>query len=166
MSAQAWMARSHRVDRRGPGLHKPLMHETPSLVAALGRQFSAFAGVGVVAAAAHYSVLVALVESAHAPVVAATLAGYIVGGVISYALNRRYAFRSDRPHGEATWRFALVAGVGFVLTGFVMALLNGRWGMPYLLAQVVTTGIVMFWSFVANRWWTFRDHPEIPPAPP
>ena len=46
------------------------------------------------------------------------------------------------------------------------ALLNGRWGAPYLLAQVATTGIVMLWSFTANRWWTFRGYPEVPPAPP
>jgi putative flippase GtrA len=32
-----------------------------------------------------------------------------------------------------------------------------RWlGAPYLPAQLVTTGIVLFWSFVAHKLWTFR----------
>lgn len=122
----------------------------------IARQFSAFFGVGIVAAVVHYGTLIALVEGAHTGPVAATLAGYVLGGIVSYALNRRFAFESDRPHSEATWRFAVVAGVGFVLTGFLMAGLNGRLGLPYLLAQVMTTGIVMLWSFAANRWWTFR----------
>ena len=149
----------------GPEAHKPAMSAPQPPVSALKRQFSAFAGVGLVSAVAHYGVLVALVEGAGAPVVAATLAGYVAGGVVSYALNRRFAFRSNRPHGEATWRFALVAAVGFVLTGLAMGLLHGRWDIPYLLAQVITTGCVMLWSFAANRWWTFQGHREIPPAP-
>ncbi|MCP8937067.1 GtrA family protein [Alsobacter sp. SYSU M60028] len=123
---------------------------------ALFRQFSAFAGVGLVAAVAHYGALIGLVEGAGASPVPATLAGYVLGGVVSYALNRRYAFDSDRPHREATWRFATVAGVGFVLTGLFMGLFNGRLGLPYLPAQVLTTGVVLLWSFSANRFWTFR----------
>jgi putative flippase GtrA len=148
-----------------PAAHKPGMPGPQSFASALSRQFSAFVGVGLVSAVAHYGLLIALVEGAGAPVVAATLAGYVVGGVISYALNRRYAFRSERPHGEATWRFALVAAVGFVLTGIAMGVLHGGWDVPYLLAQVLTTGCVMLWSFVANRWWTFQGHRDIPPAP-
>jgi putative flippase GtrA len=29
-------------------------------------------------------------------------------------------------------------------------------GAPYLPAQLVTTGIVLVWSFLANKMWTFR----------
>jgi putative flippase GtrA len=125
-------------------------------VRALARQVSAFVGVGVLAAIVHYGLLVALVESGAAGPVPATLAGYVGGGVLSYALNRRHTYRSDRPHGEAGWRFAVVAGVGFVLTGVVMHVLTGRLGAPYLPAQLLTTGLVLVWSFSAHKWWTFR----------
>ncbi len=121
----------------------------------IARQFSAFFGVGLVAAVVHYGTLIGLVEGAGAGPVPATLAGYVLGGVVSYLLNRRHVFASDRPHREATWRFAVVAGVGFALTGLIMALLTGRLALPYLPAQVATTGVVMLWSFAANRWWTF-----------
>jgi putative flippase GtrA len=76
--------------------------------------------------------------------------------VLSYWLNRRLTFQSDRPHQEAGWRFAVVAGVGFGLTAVLMHLFVDRAGAPYLPAQLVTTGIVLFWSFVANKFWTFR----------
>jgi putative flippase GtrA len=122
----------------------------------LPRQISVFALVGVVATLLHYGVLVALVEFAQSPPVMAALCGYVVGGIVSYGLNRRHTFASDRPHEEATWRFALVAFVGFCLTYGFMRLFVTRLGAPYLPAQMVTTGIVFFWSFLANRLWTFR----------
>jgi putative flippase GtrA len=119
------------------------------------RQFQAFSLVGVAAAVVHYGTLVGLVEGVGAGPVPATLAGYVLGGLVSYALNRRYAFRSDRPHAQAGWRFALVAGIGFGLTWLAMALFTGRLGWPYLPSQVLTTGLVLVWSFLANRLWTF-----------
>jgi putative flippase GtrA len=137
------------------------MAQTPGMDRStpLARQFSAFFGVGLVSAVVHYGTLVGLVEGGGFAPVPATLAGYVAGGVVSYLLNRRFAFRSDRPHREATWRFALVAFVGFLLTGLFMALFNGRLGIPYLAAQVMTTGVVLVWSFLANRFWTFSPAP-------
>ena len=124
-------------------------------LALLTRQFAAFFGVGVVAAVVHYGLLIGLVEAWRVDPVPAALAGYVAGGVVSYALNRRFTYRSNRPHAEATWRFALVAVVGFFLTwGFMHAFT--RWlGLPYLPAQLVTTGVVLFWSFLAHKLWTF-----------
>jgi putative flippase GtrA len=122
----------------------------------LKRQFSIFALVGVFAAIAHYGVLVALVEFAKWAAVPATLAGYVAGGIVSYILNRRHTYESHRPHEEAGWRFAVVAGVGFGLTWICMHVLHDRMGIHYLIAQVVTTGIVLVWSFVAHKFWTFR----------
>jgi putative flippase GtrA len=122
----------------------------------LRRQITVFALVGVVATLLHYVVLVALVELAHRPPALAALGGYVVGGIVSYGLNRRHAFASDRPHEEATWRFALVASVGFCLTYLFMDAFVARLGAPYLPAQMATTGLVFFWSFLANRLWTFR----------
>jgi len=121
----------------------------------LSRQFLNFVIVGLAAAVVHYSVLIGLVEGGGAGTIAATLAGYICGGVVSYLLNRRFTYESERPHGEAVWRFALVAGIGFLLTGALMALFNGYFGVPYLVAQLAITGIVLVWSFLANRLWTF-----------
>ena len=120
------------------------------------RQFTAFFGVGVLAAVVHYGVLIGLVEGAAVEPVPATLTGYVAGGLLSYVLNRRLTYASDRPHGEAGWRFAAVAAVGFVLTWAFMHAFTRWFGVPYLPAQLLTTGIVLFWSFVAHKLWTFR----------
>jgi putative flippase GtrA len=121
----------------------------------ISRQFAAFFGVGVMAAAVHYGLLILLVEGGGFHPVPATLAGYVAGGLISYALNRKHTYGSSRPHREATWRFAVVAFIGFLLTWLLMHVLTVWLSGPYLPAQVVTTGVVMLWSFVAHRIWTF-----------
>ncbi len=124
-------------------------------IALLIRQFTAFFGVGLAAAVAHYGLLIALVEGGGVRPIPATLAGYVAGGLVSYALNRQHTYDSRRPHREATWRFALVALVGFLLTWLFMYVFTVWLGAPYLPAQLVTTGIVMLWSFLAHKAWTF-----------
>ena len=121
----------------------------------LPREIRAFAAVGLVSALVHYGLLIGLREGAGWQAVPATLVGYVFGGIVSYLLNRRLTFLSGRAHGEAVWRFALVAGVGFGLTWLAMGLLVDHWQAPYLPAQVLTTGLVLVWSFVANKFWTF-----------
>jgi putative flippase GtrA len=116
----------------------------------------AFGWTGVIAALVHYGLLIALVQRfAFQPTIAA-LAGYLAGGVTSYLLNRCFTFPNDRPHGEAAFRFFLVAFVGFCLTGAAMHVLVVLGRAPYLPAQIVTTCIVAGWSFLAHRFWTFR----------
>ena len=91
--------------------------------------------------------------------VAAALAGYCVGGLVSYLLNRRHTFDTERTHVEAGWRFFAVMVVGFTLTGFVMQFLVNYLGAPYVPARVVTTGVVFVWNFAAHKLWTFADRP-------
>ena len=122
----------------------------------LVRQLGSFVGVGVVTTALHYAVLILLVQLGHVAPVPAALCGFVAGGVLSYRLNRRHTFGSERPHEEAAWRFMLVAGVAFALTYALMRVMVEGWLIPYLPAQVVTSGLVMVWTFTANKLWTFR----------
>ena len=127
----------------------PMVSEIPI------RQLAGFLTSGFAAAVAHYGVLIGLVETAHWSPVPATLCGYLAGGVVSYLLNERLTFARHRTHRDAIWRFALVAAIGFALTGLLMGLLTARWHLPYLPAQVATTGCVLVWSFLAHKLWTF-----------
>ncbi len=123
----------------------------------LFQQFAAFFGVGLAAAVVHYGTLIGLVEIGGLAPVPATLAGYLAGGVVSYALNRRHTYQTARSHAAAGWRFALVAGVGFAFTWMLMHLFVERLGWPYLPAQILTTGLVLGWSFFAHKIFTFAD---------
>lgn len=121
----------------------------------LFRQFSSFTGVGLIATSVHYAVLIGLVELGHASAPPAALAGSIAGAIVSYGLNRRHTFRSELPHWRAGGRFALVAIGAAALTYLFMTLFVKVAGAPYLPAQVATTGIVVLWTFLAHKLWTF-----------
>jgi putative flippase GtrA len=120
-------------------------------------QIGAFAGVGILAAIAHYGVLIGAVELWQADPVRASLAGFVAGGIVSYLMNRRMTFKTRRSHAEAGWRFGLVAFGGFLATGLLMGLFVKQLALPYLMAQVITTLLVMLFTFTAHKTWSFGE---------
>lgn len=148
--------------RDGEGCYVAHMKSSSRIARPLARQFTLFVVVGVAAAVVHFGALIALVEAAGWAPTPATAVGYVAGGVVSYLLNRRHTYASDRPHAEAGWRFTVVAFVGFLLTSASMYALHEQLGVHYLPAQVLTTGAVLVWSFLAHRLWTFAQAPRGP----
>lgn len=125
----------------------------------LVRQFSRFTGVGFVSAIGHYGLLITLVQGFGVAPVPASAAGALLGAVINYALNYRFTFRSSKRHRDAILKFAVVASVGLLLNTFFMWVGVELIGMHYLLSQIITTGLVLIWSFIGNRFWTFHPGP-------
>jgi len=121
------------------------------------KQFIKFAGVGVIGTLTHYATLIALVHAADANAVLASSAGAIVGAIVNYILNYHYTFNSGKKHTETVWKFFTIAAVGFILNGLLMTLLTEFLTLFYLIAQIVTTGVVLIWNFLGNRLWTFQD---------
>ncbi|MGL5362355.1 MAG: GtrA family protein [Bosea sp. (in: a-proteobacteria)] len=134
-----------------------MLNRLLAIVPLAQRQLVAFAFVGVAAAVVHFGLLVGLVELFSVNPVRATLAGYVAGGVVSYALNRWLTFEATRSHSQAGWRFGVIAFGGFLLTGVLMSLFVNRLGLPYLPMQVVTTLIVMAFSFLGHKYWSFAE---------
>lgn len=120
-------------------------------------QFMQFAGVGVIGTLAHYVLLVMLVEVLGTNVVAASTTGATLGALVNYLFNRRYTFRSKKRHREALTKFLIIAASGLVLNASFMLIFVDILSLYYLLAQVLSTGLVLVWNFVGNRFWTFND---------
>lgn len=127
----------------------------PVLAPRMLGQFLRYAAVGAIGTAAHYATLLGLVSWFRLHVVAATSAGFVVGALVNYALNYRFTFRSASRHSQAVVKFFGVALVGMLLNAGMMALLHARVPVHYLVLQVFTTGSILIWTFLANRWWTF-----------
>lgn len=133
-----------------------LGHVTGEATIARLRNFVLFAALGALGTLAQYAVLVVLASGMGVNPVAASTAGFLVGGVVNYVLGRNIAFRSDRPHREAAPRFFLVAAFGLVLNALLMAGFTAGLGLPYLPAQLMTTGLLVVWHYTGNLLWTFR----------
>lgn len=122
---------------------------------AIARQFLTFAAVGAVGTGVQYVVLIALVAAGVNPVAASTV-GFLISAVANYLLNYRLTFRSTVPHRRVAPRFAAIAGSALLLNALLMWIQVERFGLQYLVAQLVTTGLVLIWNFIFSRLWTFR----------
>jgi len=120
-------------------------------------QFVKFACVGVAGTAVQYTLLILLVQAADMNATLASTIGFTFGAFTNYYLNYHYTFGSDKNHTEAFVKFFSVALVGMFFNGLVMHFCITALTMPYLIAQVAATSLVLLWTFSANRWWTFRE---------
>jgi putative flippase GtrA len=119
------------------------------------QQFISFAGVGVVATGLQYGVLIVAVEWFHMNAVLGSCSGFVISAALNYWLNYHFTFGSQKPHAVAGSRFFIVAAVGLALNAGVMAALVGLFKWPYVLAQLITTALVVLWTFCGNRAWSF-----------
>lgn len=120
-----------------------------------GLQLIKFAIVGGTGTALHYLVLIALVALQHMKPGYAAGVGAVVGAIANYLLNRRFTFDTQRPHRETLPLFALMALVGALLNGFLVAQLTGV-GVYFLVAQAIATVVILFINFIVSKTWIFR----------
>ncbi len=117
-------------------------------------RFVRFVLVGGIATAIQYALLVLLVRGFGIAPTPASSVGFALSAVVNYLLNYRYTFRSHRPHVPAMAKFGLLAAVGLLINAAIMYLMVAA-GAHYLIAQVCATGVVLFWNFIGNSFWTF-----------
>lgn len=130
--------------------------EGPARDAPLTRfeRFLRYGGVGAVATAAHYAVLVIVVEAAGWPAWLGSGLGATVGAQVAYAGNRAYTFEHRGPIGPSWLKFMGTAAIGALL-GMAIVALGTRLGLHYLLAQIAATLTSLVLTFLINRRWTF-----------
>ncbi|MBI4252739.1 glycosyltransferase [Candidatus Uhrbacteria bacterium] len=129
----------------------------------LTKQFSLLATkymlVGATSAIIDIGLLAVLVEYAHIPLMPAATLSFLVAVGNGFLLNKRWTFRdrSKRLARQYT-KFFLTGLVGLALNVSLLALFVYGFNLWYLLAKIFVTGIVFFWNFTINRFWTFRDY--------
>jgi putative flippase GtrA len=118
--------------------------------------FGRFVLVGLLNTAVGYSVILLLQVGIGAPPFIANAGGYLIGGLVSYALNRNFTFGSNRPHGQTLPRFSMVAAGCFALNigvlTFGLQVLNLRPALAQALA-VASYTVAFYW---ASRTIVFR----------
>jgi putative flippase GtrA len=123
-------------------------------------QFGRFTGVGFISAIGHYGLLIFLVQAIGIGAVVASSAGALLGACINYSLNYRLTFRSTTRHMETIFKFVVVAIVGLLLNTLFMWVGVDLLHVQYLIGQVITTGLILIWSFLCNRFWTFHQRTD------
>ncbi|HET7549445.1 MAG TPA: GtrA family protein, partial [Usitatibacter sp.] len=109
-----------------------------------------------VATACHYAFTIFSVEVLGVPPVAASAGGFVVGAIAKYYLNYTYAFRSNLRHSHAMLRYVLSLALLFVLNAAIFAFLQEGMGVYYIVAQVITTALLILPGYLLSRRWVFR----------
>ena len=143
----------------------PLAHR-PGL-----RQLVKFGIVGASSTAVNFTVLNLMLVVLHQTKYPSVTVAFLVSVVNGYVWNRRWTFKAapaKAVHTQFT-QFLLVNTVGLGLDLLIIKLLSAplerylHFPNPHLtmvvatnLAQLVATGVAVFWNFFANRLWTFK----------
>jgi len=128
----------------------------PDLRAA--RRFVVYAGVGAIGTVAQYAILIAMVHSGLASPAVSSMAGATVGAIVNYSLNRQITFRSNSDPLSTAPKFAIIAVLGVVTNGMCMKFFATILGVNYLVAQLITTALVLGLTYLLNSKWTFKEH--------
>jgi putative flippase GtrA len=105
---------------------------------------------------ATYAVLVAL----HAPVALAGAAGWAVGAVNGFVLNRAWTFRGTARGAVPAARYAVVALAGSGLNAALVSIAVSEQHLPRIAGELAVLPPVTVLSFVLCRSWAFA--PETP----
>jgi putative flippase GtrA len=89
----------------------------------------------------------------------ANVCSFFVVGTLNFFANRRWTFRHNTKARLRDYtKFFVIAGTGVVLNTGILAGFVQIFALHDVAAKVVAAGIVFFWNFGMNRWWTFRHH--------
>ncbi len=130
-------------------------------------KFIKFAVVGASGFVVDFSITALLSGVLGISMVLATGVGFCFGATSNYFLNRMWTWRSKNPNVRAEYiKFFIVslAGLGLhylIFLGAMSLLTGGLDVMGYTLSvewlsKIIATGVVMFWNFGANNFYTFK----------
>lgn len=124
-----------------------------------------FMTVGISGTVLDFTVLTLLKEIFLWPTLLANTFSFGLGVINNFTWNRLWTF-SDAQHSNIArqfMQFFVISVIGVLLNNLIVLSLEhpfdsllGVDGYGYLPAKVIATGIVFFWNFGANRYWTFN----------
>lgn len=118
-------------------------------------RFLLFSLMGGAATAVHYAVLLFSVRLLAADPVHASALGAGCGALVNYVLNYHVTFCATAAHQRVLPRFFVMVAIGFALNYLFMIAFVDMLEFHYLLAQVLTTLLVLAVNYAISAQWVF-----------
>lgn len=119
-------------------------------------QFIRYALVGVVNTTLGYGIIFASMFLLGWGPLPSNVAGYAVGLVASFTLNRRFTFKSQGSAHRDLIRFMLIFAIAWLANFAVLALLVRNGTVHEGVAQVIAGIVYFLLSFVLNKYYVFK----------
>jgi putative flippase GtrA len=114
--------------------------------------------VSVVAAGVDVSLLVLFVQTVRWRPEPSAIASYLIGGLVNYLLCAKWVFPAAPKNAAVGFVFFTVLSLfGLCITWVCMHLLNGYWGLHYLVAKAVALAMTFCWNFLSRKFLLFRS---------
>jgi len=120
-------------------------------------QFSRFLVVGVLNTVLGYSVISACMYLAGMSPEISNVAGYAIGLVASYVLNKSYTFNSKRKNSREIIRFLAAFGAAYPANFAILFFLIHEIGTSKGLSQIYAGVVYMCVQFIMAKYFVFTD---------
>ncbi|MDD2807030.1 MAG: GtrA family protein [Patescibacteria group bacterium] len=123
------------------------------------RQLIKFAIVGGSAAAINFIIYYSLTKHFSFWYVYSSAAGFTISAIFNFTSNKFWTFRNKAAGKHAlrqVAKFAIVMISGLVINMVIIYFLTDMVGIDWRWSWLLANGVVTFWSFGFNRFWTFR----------
>lgn len=91
------------------------------------------------------------------PLLTATTLAFLLSTTVGFVLHKWWTFHNHSKHyRELYLKFFLVSVVGLALTNGFMYIFVALLGLWYILAKILTALLILAWSFLSNKYWTFK----------
>jgi len=119
--------------------------------------FAKYVCSGGSATAMHYSILVILVEFGKLDETLSTAMGYFASSTVHYLVLYYWVFSSMASHSGTVIWFCGVAGSSLLLNTIIFWVFLEIMELWYLLAQIITTCLLLAYTYSINSRFTFAD---------
>ncbi|MFA6492789.1 MAG: GtrA family protein [Patescibacteria group bacterium] len=121
------------------------------------RQFVKFGLVGVSSTIIDWGIFYFLNLTFGIYYLTAKVLSFSVAVINSFVWNRRWTFRSTDPNRNREFtKFLIIALVGLFINALIMYLAVSIFHTRKIVGLIFSTGIVTFWNFLANKFYTFK----------
>ena len=117
-------------------------------------QFFQHLVTGIIATAAHYTVMWFILSVEILPTIATTI-GFIAGATTRFLFSYFHIFEPERDWSAAVPYFILALGLQMLLNAFLLSLFISL-NIPVWPSQVLTTGLMTILNFMVYKFWVFK----------
>ena len=124
-------------------------------------EFSRYSLVGLLCALLDIVFLYIFVEYLHFWYLLATTISFSSITYLGYFVQKKFTFRNkSKNHNKQFFLFSFVSITGLIANTILMYLFVSILGIWYILSNIITKIIILFWNFFANKYITFNNRNE------
>jgi len=119
--------------------------------------FIKYAIVGTTGTLIDLGSLYIFVEYFGLSVLISAIFSFLLAVVNNFTWNKIWTFENKSKNLRKLFiKFLMVSLVGLILTISMMAIFVNILKIWYMFAKILTSGVVLVWNFLANKYWTFK----------